>query len=447
MWQTRQLPEMEIARHDVSASRTTLLKLEFALACAVVFFAPINVLKLPGFYFTASDAFACLCLGTMLLAGTIRPSALGPGTAYWTFGLVTMIAALFVSSLLSGAIDRGLILSMQYLFAYFLLPLILLARPWNQTDILMKVFVASMVVMVLHGIYVVDFLGEKNTVFVSGSGRLQGFLERENECGSLFALAAPIVLSMMGRRSIHPIAGVVVLLLFGYGIMLTGSNTALYGLLFGLGVFALATLSTKRALQAAACCLALWAALHVPEIRESLPAVFQRRVLVGLESGNLEQAGTFADRFQLINEALRLGENAMLLGYGADQYREISEWRAPVHNLYLLIWNEGGLFALGGLMTMLAGAAITIVAAWRYRQIRAEAACAFSTLMVFAALVNATPHIYGRFWAVPVILSLAPLIAFLREGPQRRRFGRLARNNQREASSSARVMKLHRGKH
>lgn len=427
MWQAQGLTENAIAGSDATASRTAILKLEFLLACAVVFFAPINVLKLPAFYFTVSDAFACLCLGTMLFARTIRPGALGPGTAYWTTGLVIMVAALFVSSLVAGVVDRGIILSIQYLFAYFLLPLILLARSRQQTEILMKVFIASMVIMTLHGIYVVDFLGEKNTVFVSGSGRLQGFVERENECGSLYALTAPIVLSMAGRRSIHPIIALIVMLLFGYGTMLTGSNTALYGLVFGLVVFALATLTAKRVFQTAICGLVLWAVVSLQGVREFLPAVFQKRVLTGIESGSLSKAGTFSDRLQLAEEAVRLGERATLLGYGADQYREISEWRAPVHNLYLLIWNEGGLFALAGFVIMLSGAAITIIAAWRYRQIRAEVACAFSTLVLFAMLVNATPHIYGRFWAVPLLLALAPVIAFLYEKSQGRNTGRPAR--------------------
>ena len=137
--------------YAVASSEASSRRLEFGFACAAVFLAPINTLRLPDFYFTGGDAFAVLCIGTMILNGTIKPKALGPGTAYWIFGLVTMIGALLVSSLFVGAVDRGLILSMQYLFAYFLLPLILLARPWRETDILMKVFVASIVMTILHG--------------------------------------------------------------------------------------------------------------------------------------------------------------------------------------------------------------------------------------------------------------------------------------------------------
>mgnify|MGYP002403143869 CR=1 FL=1 len=400
---------------------TAAARIEFVFACATVFLAPMNVLRLESFYFTASDAFACLCLGMMILNRPLPLRPLGPGSAYWIFGLVTMIGALLASSLVAGVVDRGLILSMQYLFAYFLLPLILLARPWPQTATLMKVFVASLVVMILHGIYVVDFVGKTNTQFVSGSGRLLGFVERDNECGSLIALTVPMILSMAAMRIISPfLAWLVLLPLLAYGIMLTGSNTALYGMLYGIGIFFLATLNAKRAVMGIAAAYLVWVGLNTPTVREYLPAAFQKRVLTGIDSGSLDQAGTFADRMQLNEEAIRLGSDAMLLGYGADQYRQISEWLAPVHNLYLLIWNEGGAIALAGFVVMLAGGAITLAATLRYRGSRPVFVCGLSTLSLFAVLINAVPHVYGRFWTVPVLLSLAPAVTFLAEGPWRR---------------------------
>ncbi|WP_265518352.1 O-antigen ligase family protein [Nitratireductor luteus] len=420
MEQIRPWPQTPLPRAmpaPVSAAR----KLEFALACAVVFLAPMNVLKLPAFYFTLSDAFACLCLATMALNGTIRLKPLGPGTAFWVFGLVLMIGALLASSLLAGAVDRGLILSLQYLFAYFLLPIVLLARPWDQTGTLMKVFVASMTVMVIHGIYVVNIVGETNTIFVSGSGRLQGFVERENECGALLALTAPMVLSMTAMRLMKTVVAIPVLILLGYGVMLTGSNTALYGMLFGLGVFSLFTLTPKSILIGAASLAAMWSSLAIPAVRDALPAVFRKRVLIGLESGDLSEAGTFADRMMLNEEAIRLGGEALLLGHGADQYREISAYGNPVHNLYLLVWNEGGLPAMIGFLIMLSGAAIPVLMARRRREGRHAAVCGFSAVTLFAILINAAPHVYGRFWAVPVLLSIAPAVAFLNFGPPKPR--------------------------
>jgi hypothetical protein len=396
-------------------------RFEFALACAVVFFAPMNVLRVQSFYFTASDFFACLCLGLMVVNRSLPLKPLGVGTAYWLFGLALMLGALLASSLLAGAVDRGLILSMQYLFAYLLLPLILLTRPWHETTTLMKMFIASIVVMVLHGIYVVDWVGTTNTTFVSGSGRLRGFVERDNECGSLIALTVPMILSMAAMRMLHPLIALALVPLLAYGIMLTGSNTALYAMLYGIGVFFIATLTMRRLVVGVAAIMLMISAVNMPVVRDHLPAVFQKRVLTGLESGNLNQAGTFADRMQLNEEAIRFAGEALLVGHGADRYREISEWRAPVHNLYLLIWNEGGLFALAGFLVMLVGGVITFTAPLRYRGGRLPFVCGFSTLSLFAVLINAVPHVYGRFWAVPVLLSLAPAITFLNRGPLPRR--------------------------
>ena len=118
---------------------------------------------------------------------------------------------------------------------------------------------------------------------VNGASRLQGFVEGENESGSSFALTVPMVFSKAATRMIHPIVAVIVLALLGYGIMLTGSNSALYAMLFGLGMFAFASLTTTRIFQAVICIIVLWAAISFPEVREVLPAVFQKRVLVGLE--------------------------------------------------------------------------------------------------------------------------------------------------------------------
>jgi len=393
-------------------------RFEFGLACAVVFFAPMNVLRLPAFYFTASDAFACLCLGFMLLNRSVQLRPLGPGTAFWMFGLATCVAALLASSLLAGAEDRGIILILQYLFAYFLLPLVLLGRSWEQTFTLMRVFVISIVLMILHGIYVVDIIAETNTVFVSGSGRLQGFGERENECGSLIALTVPMVLSMVLMGAMRAWTAVFLLPLLAYGIMLTGSNTALYAMLLGLAMVFMGALTLRRLALGVMVAPLLWLGLNAPSVQAYLPATFQKRVLGGLATGNLDTAGTFADRMQLNAEAFRLGSDVVLLGYGADQYREISAWHAPVHNLYLLMWIEGGFLAVAGFILMMAGGVVTLLCA--LPRDRNVFMCGFITLGLFAVLINAVPHVYGRFWAVPVLLSLAPAIALLGQGPLRR---------------------------
>jgi hypothetical protein len=405
-----------------SMSRMHLVayRLEFLFACGTVFFAPMNFLRMPSFYFTVGDGFATLCLLAMLFNATLNLRALGPGTGYWISGLALMVGALMTSSLFADVTDRAIILCGQYLFAYLVLPLILLARPWRETTILMKVFVTSIVIMVLHGIYVVDYLGERNTQFVGGSGRLLGFVERENEFASLVALSVPMLLAMAATRMINPVLAFLIVPLLTYGIMLTGSNTGLLSLTYGVGLFMLFRLTFVKTILVLAGMQLLWFAINLPALQVYLPAVFRRRVLGGLVSGDVNELGTFSDRMALIKEAAGIAETKILLGVGADQYREISAWHAPVHNLYLLLWSEGGVLALAGFLVMLTGGVIVIVQAFGRTGGRTLALCAFTTLTLFAALVNAVPHVYGRFWTVPVILSLAPAVALLQYGLPRR---------------------------
>ncbi|TPW28995.1 O-antigen ligase family protein [Pararhizobium mangrovi] len=389
-------------------------RLEFFLACCAVFLSPMNVLRLPLFYFTAGDLFACLCIGVMLLNGRVRVAPFGSSTVLWTGGLLLMVGMLMTSSVFAGSTGRALILIMQYLFSYLLLPMVFLNRPWDETRRLMLVFIAAISVLVLHGILVVDVLYEHDTHFVSGNGRLRGLVERENECGALISLTVPMLLSLTLAGSVKPIVSVVLLGLFTYGIMLTGSNTALYTAAFGLVLVIAASVSLKRLIIVATAACLLFGMASVPNVSSMLPGAFRTRVLVGLETGDLQNAGTFDGRMQLIREAVGLAGNATIIGYGADQYRVISRYKAPVHNFYLLILDEGGLAALVGFIALLFGAILVVINAALSAGGTLAALCGGTTLAVYAVLITAVPHIYGRFWAVPLLLSLAPAVACAR---------------------------------
>lgn len=393
--------------------RDTARTFELVLACAAVFFVPMNFLRLSGYYFTLSDAFTIGCLLIMLLNGTIPLRPLGAGTAFWMVGLAMLTGGMFVSSLVTaGDTQRALILCGQYFFAYLILPFILLGRPWRETRILMLVFIAAVTIAVLHGIYAVEYLEERSTTWVSGSGRLQGFVERENEFGSLIALTVPLILTLGGTRTMPPLLALVLVPLFAYGIMLTGSNTALWSLVLALAAFIVFKPTLVRVVLIVVAVQAFWFMTQIEAVRNHLPEVFQKRVLPGLESGTMATMGTFTDRMELIHEALKIVDGTSLIGLGADRYREASEWGAPVHNLYLLLWAEGGLPSLIGFIIMLIGALITCFSSIDTRDSKFFAVCGLMTITLFAAIVNAVPHVYGRFWVVPLLLSIAASVYY-----------------------------------
>lgn len=388
------------------------ISVERVLVAAVVFLAPANFLRPDGIYFTLGDALTCLTLVVMLINRTVPLRPFGAGTALWSIGLVLLTGGLLVSSVMADALDRGFIAIGQYLFAWLVIPLALLARPYKETVILLKLFVLSITIACLHGIYLIDVIGEVNTRFVSASGRLLGVVERENEFGSLVAIAAPVHLWLVSTRRIGLVPGIAALGLMVYGVLLTGSNSALIALAIGCGGFAALTMKPKHIGIAIVAVGASVTALSVPTVQEAMPEVFQKRVLESLISGDIQKAGTFIDRLKLMREAQQVLDETALVGFGADQYRVVSDWRAPVHNLFLLLWTEGGAIAMIGFLVMLAGALLAVaLPAVTGRIDQVTAACSITAILVFAALVNTMPHVYGRFWAVAFVLAIAPSLA------------------------------------
>ena len=137
----------------------------------------------------------------------------------------------------------------------------------------------------------------------------------------------------------------------------------------------------------------------------TLPAVFQKRVANALEAGDIAEAGTFEDRLGLAKDAWQRVGDHMFVGVGVDQDRVISPAGAPVHNMYLLLWVEGGFLALVGWIAMIGvGGVIGFTALKRDRLAGALALSVLATFLLFSA---ASPHMYARLWAVPVLLALA----------------------------------------
>lgn len=391
---------------ESSSAETHLDRVEFFLACGVVFFAPMNFLRHPDIYVTLADVFAFGCVVVMVVNRTISLKPFGPALAPWMLGLTMLIGGLLASSLVNGSAERGLIVSMQYYVSYFLFPLIILGRPLQQVTILAKLFVLSILLVCIHGIYLIDILGERNTRFVSGSGRLRSFVERENELAGLIAFASTLLLWLGATGCVRCVTAWLTLLIMIYGVMLTGSNTGLLTMVFGFLLLFLATITWRRVIVAVVGMLTL-SAIYFAWGTNILPTIFQKRVLGALLSGDVEKAGTFSFRYKLILEAKDMVNETLLLGVGANRHEIISQYGRPVHNAYLLIWSEGGLIALVGFLSVIL--AWVMISSRGFKEIdgRLSAACAFSLVIQFSIIANMVTHPYGRFWIVPIMIGLA----------------------------------------
>lgn len=399
----------------ISSDRHTFWqRIEFACAVCAVFLSAVNFLRTNMFYFTLSDLLFCAALGLRALTGGLPLRLWGRASAtVWLCGLLLLCSGLMISSLLSTAPIRGIVIVGQYLFAYLVVALVVCGRDLGTMWTFAKVYVASIFLMCLHGIYLIHIDGQKNTAFVSGNGRLTGFVERENECAAVIALAMPMLMLLASKGKIGKAYAIVIGATMAYGILLTGSNTGLAGFAFTFLGFMVLSGSWKYVVVGLAC-LTPFAIWIVHSGRDYLPAVFQKRVLGALETGDLSQAGTFDHRVELMHEALGRVQETLWIGVGADQYQVTSAIRQPVHNLYLLLSTEGGIMAAIGFGVMIAATFLPIVRTYRVPGGAAYAACALVSVSMFALMANAFPHLYGRFWTVPIILTLGLATSYCR---------------------------------
>ena len=390
--------------------------LEVPVITVAIFLAPILPLKHSTIFFTLSDLFFCLALVLMMLAGRVPRAPLGRATSVWLLSCTTLLSGIVVSSLFGPAPLRSLIVCGQYAFAFVLLLFLIAGRDDATAHFLIKTFVLSIVLSQVVG-FIAFFLGFDFGLstgngllppftIVTGNGRLASLVGDANANATVIAFTFPFLLYLWlsGRM-----AGWVVLpaaLILGTAVVLTSSNSGLAATLLGLVCF-LGTAGSYglRAMRfiiaALAVAIVVWGSMGF-----TLPYTFEQRVLGAVESGDLEEAGTFRSRMNLMIEAVDIVDDTPLFGLGADQFRAVSVQKAPVHNMYLLLWAEGGLIALVGWLSLMTLPLVGVIRlrATRDPRSRLLASFALTVVIVFCGAAFNSPHMYGRYWAVPFVL-------------------------------------------
>ena len=389
-------------------------RLEFMLVALAVLLSPVNYLRIEAFYFTAADAVMLVAAVVMIGNRRFSLTPLGPATSLWLGSTLLIMVGLMLGSMVNGDPVRGVIGIAQYAFSLVLVPQLLINRPRHEVVQLIGVFVLAMVLVSLHGIYYAAY-HQGPSPFVAGNGRLRSLVERSNESSSLMAMAIVFALWLRFTRTLPVLPFAIALPALCYALLLTGSNTGL--LLTVAGSLALAFLSGSVRIGlillacggAALAVTILWGELFLPDI-------FIRRVLGALQSGDLSEAGTFQGRLLLMHEAQRLANDTLLIGIGVDEYRTVSAYNNPVHNVYLLLLAEGGLIALMGLGGLLMSSIYIGWLAIGRAESRWGASLTLTVVVIFALCLTGIPHFYARFWAVPWALSMAASLSRLPTG-------------------------------
>ena len=384
--------------------------LERTVLYAGVFLAPYADLRLPQVLFTLSDLFFCLSLFILLISGRIPNRPLDNATPTWLLAFTLLFVGLMASSLLRGSAERGLIVTAQYLFSYLILLVVLVRKDPQEAHRLAAIFLASIILIDIHGIYTfyaVGYVPVEGKEVVTGALRLATVLRNPNLAAAMNALVMPILLYFWGSGRMKAYVALPAIAIFVFTVVLTSSNSGLILTTASLTVFA-ALIMTMRLLGSIAITLVIVGVTFTTfGGTDLLPKAFHKRVLAALVTGDISEAGTLISRTALMEEAIEVisEERILIVGLGADQFRERSMHEAPVHNLYLLLWAEGGLLAVAGWVMFSGVGVLLCFAIRRAGGDKYAAAAVATTVVVFLAIAMINAHMYARYWTAPVLLS------------------------------------------
>ena len=416
----------------VSGRTRSESRLETWTTYAGILLAPFINLRID-IAFTLSSALYSLVFAMKLYRGTMPRSPLGVVAWTWFPALVLIVAGLHVSSLINGDPVRGMILTVQYGFGFLVLPFVLLRPTLDECYRMLVVFATSIVLLDLHGIATYFVVGyTPSSLVVTGNLRLATLIANPNGAACINAVAILVLVWLLAEGRIGKLLGWVYLAVTVFSLVLTSSNTGLIVVVVGLLVYGGLTFQAKHFLRlAVALCIPV--GFVAGGGLDYLPHTFQKRVLAAVVEGDVSEAGTYMSRSDLNWEALDTIEKReiLFLGLGADQFRDVSVQEVPVHNVFLILWVEGGILPLIGWLMLLSSGIVLWSRARSERIMRRGRAAALAAFACLLVISNARAHLYTPYLYTAMLLIMGPTLAGLRQNALSRRpasgFGGLSR--------------------
>lgn len=376
---------------------------------------------------TVSDVLLVCAVLLAMSRHRLSRHPFGSMSQLWFLCVLGFLGALLVSSVANYGPGRWLVVAPQYIWSLIVIPML-----FGSLD---RAFLQRCLFYFAYGVVLSQIigLGTKYVLpglitnllpadIVLGNNRLGAMTGEGNWNGAMIAFASAIILYGLIERRMNAIFALVCLGILAWALLETASVTGFSATL--IGVLVLLIGRGGKALLFWLLPLTVLPVAYV-SLGLPLPEIFETRVAGALSSGNIEQAGTFSARADLIGEAWEIADDTVILGIGVDQYRVLSSDGAPVHNFPLLILTEGGFLAfvcLVGLFLIMATIGLR-----RMGQDRSSGALILALVTVLAVFSMAIPHMYTRIWFAP------PLLALIAFAPQIRRPAHSLQERRRQA--------------
>lgn len=389
-----------------------------------IFFSCFNTLSLPSIYFTLADGLFVLALFFVIVNKKKSPvktlnepfdqALLLSREMYivWFFAWILLLVGYLLSLFFSMNQETlgTITIVIQYFFIMVIVFYIFLnvVNPNNYMKLL-KAYINGFISIIIIGMFFETFLPSlyltlnAKGIFI-GTVRFGSFLG-SNGLSKLAATIIPIIFFLLYNNAITRKRFGFYLIILIVGSLKAASNGGFLALFFSLVLTLLSLEGIKKKMRIIFLSLfvliIIWSLTYFGFLNFS---VFTNRVLNNISSSSdLDDAGSFTMKIDMMKDALSHIVSNPILGLGANGYLRINPWGQTVHNSYLLIWVEGGIFSFIGLLTLLLlPLKILKSKLSRFDKMNIK----FFSIFLFIFMINIFTgnHIYQRFRLLLIIL-------------------------------------------
>jgi len=386
-----------------------------------VFLAPFNTLRFRFMYLTVSDLLLIILYPLLMLKikktnnylGETNQPEIKQLTNNWFFGCCLVIMGFLLSSIVSQnvSIKEFVSVSLQYIFVFIYIPVILIHFKDQDYAMLMKAYLYGMVAVVLIGALVEFFFPSlylqliQSGIFI-GKIRFGSFMGTNNLVKTI-AMCVPMVILLHYNKKLSNISSIVIISTFSIATLKASSigGTFAVGLAIVLSLLIIRDARIKRMFLVLG--IISFMILSIMIATQTINTnLFVSRVIDSVLVGDLEEAGSFSYKKQLMISALRFIAKNPFFGLGLGGYMSIGQSDQTVHNSYLLMWVEGGLLSFIGLTTILLSSALFAKRFIKIHDTKDTALIALIFIVVLAFNLITGTHIYQRFRIIPLVLIL-----------------------------------------
>ena len=398
-------------------------ELDGILVITACFLLPFPTIGVWGAPISASDI---LLLLAGILAVTLRgftPSISVKQSLFyvitWLFFCILIPAGIILSDMVVGnTVYNTLRITGQYLWAYLGIPLILLTQ---SPQTLLRALFALMLGVLLSTVIGIGLVIVAPHIYHAAlpSGifpiedRVGAFLG-PNAQAKLIATLIPFALVQIALKTRPRGVWSAWLLIAGMGLVGSASFGGLISTIVALiGTLALLYKYFSRIIfHLLIVSLFAYSTLmfSYPLWRSSNLEAALNRLTRPLDRGEVEALPSYQIRAMLIEEAWNRVQQSPLIGLGSGRYQSYSAFGIPVHNTYLLLWSEGGLLSLLGIVGF---GVIPIIFALSKKFLikknsmrRVLIPIMSLSILLFLLNISSNTYSFSRYTVVPVALQI-----------------------------------------